>query len=419
MFIYFNCKCNLKLIYIFLYPIFVFARSLIRERADLKIKPGFNMFSNYMSLTLCGIGYIYVFFKTKPEQFTEKKLDFVVIDKIGEDATEDQKKKYCQYVIEINKIENNKKKYKKKKIEFFVLVFIILLIANFIHNLFKDNEYIEKQFKQNIVIIFEILFLSIFAKFILKTRMISHQKISIIFITLCLTTFLIETICQTKNNTSFEKYIKTFLFYIFVQLFFILGNVLGKKYLENYNDNPCLFLFKLGIFGLLITLAIDLIPYAIISENKFSGIIQGFSDNNILFIGLYIICGCFWQIGLWYTLYYFTVYHFIIIEIITEILKIGLNIYNTKTNDNEDDDKNYSDLQIYTFLILCPLIILGALIFNENIILKCYNLNYNTKQEIINRERVESIINDEDIEQEEDNAINIEENNINSINDDF
>ena len=249
--------------------------------------------------------------------------------------------------------------------------------------------------------------------------MISHQKISIIFITLCLTTFLIETICQTKNNTSFEKYIKTFLFYIFVQLFFILGNVLGKKYLENYNDNPCLFLFKLGIFGLLITLAIDLIPYAIISENKFSGIIQGFSDNNILFIGLYIICGCFWQIGLWYTLYYFTVYHFIIIEIITEILKIGLNIYNTKTNDNEDDDKNYSDLQIYTFLILCPLIILGALIFNENIILKCYNLNYNTKQEIINRERVESIINDEDIEQEEDNAINIEENNINSINDDF
>jgi len=372
-----------------------------------------------MSLTLCGIGYIYVFLKTKPEQFTEKKLDFVVIDKIGEDATEDQNKMYSQYVIEINKIENNKKKYKKKKIEFFVLVFIILLIANFIHNLFKDNEYIEKQFKQNIVIIFEILFLSIFAKIILKTRMISHQKISIIFITLCLTTFLIETICQTKNNTSFEKYIKTFLFYIFVQLFFILGNVLGKKYLENYNDNPCLFLFKLGIFGLLITLAIDLIPYAIISENKFSGIIQGFSDNNILFIGLYIICGCFWQIGLWYTLYYFTVYHFIIIEIITEILKIGLNIYNTKTNDNEDDDKNYSDLQIYTFLILCPLIILGALIFNENIILKCYNLNYNTKQEIINRERFESILNDEDIEQEEDNVIKIEEDNINSINDDF
>ena len=128
MFIYFNCKCNLKLIYIFLYSIFVFVRSLIREKADLKIKPGFNMFSNYMSLTLCGIGYIYVFFKTKPEQFTEKKLDFVVIDKIGEDATEDQNKMYSQYVIEINKIEINKKKYKKKKNRIFCIG-----IYNFTH----------------------------------------------------------------------------------------------------------------------------------------------------------------------------------------------------------------------------------------------------------------------------------------------
>jgi len=108
MCIYFNCRFNIKVIYIFLYPIFVFSRSLVR--ADLKYKPGFNMFSNFMSLTLCGIGYIYVYFKTKPEQHIEKKWTFEVVDKIGEDNIENQKKMYCQNVIEINLMDKKKKK---------------------------------------------------------------------------------------------------------------------------------------------------------------------------------------------------------------------------------------------------------------------------------------------------------------------
>jgi len=55
-----------------------------------------------MSLTLCGIGYIIVLFKTKPEQHIEKKRTFEVVGKIGEDNIENQKKMYCQNVIEIN-----------------------------------------------------------------------------------------------------------------------------------------------------------------------------------------------------------------------------------------------------------------------------------------------------------------------------
>jgi len=337
-----------------------------------------------------------------------------------------------------NKFNGQKKKKntKTKKNGIFALVFIFLFIANFIHA-FKQEIEIEKQLKQNLAIIFEIIFLFIFSQIILKTTMNSHQVISIIFIILCLIIFFIETICHTKNNSSGIIYLLTILFYFFVQLFFILGDVLGKRYLENYNDNTCLFLLKLGIFGLLLTLPIDLISYAISSENRFSGIIQGFSDNNILYIGIEILFGCFFQIGLWHTLYYFTIFHFIIIEIITELFKIGLNIYNTKTNDNKDDDKDYSDVQIYTFLILCPLIIIGILIFNEKIILNCCNLNYNTKQEIINREERESKLIEENIEQEEqeeqekqeeqeeqkeqedDDVIKIGEEYINSINDDY
>ena len=321
MCIYFNCRFNIKVIYIFLYSIFVFSRSLVREKAKLKYKPGFNMFSNFMSLTLCGFGYLYVLFKTKPEQHIEKKMTFEVIDKIGEDNIENQNKMYRQNVIEINLMDKNKKKYKNKKNRTFACVFIILFIANFIHA-FKQNIEIEKQFKQNLVIMLEIIFLIIFSKIILKTTMISHQVISIIFILLCLIIFLIETICHTYNNSS--GYLGTILFYFFVQLFFILGDVFGKLYLENYNDNTYLFLLKLGIFGLLLTLPIDLISYAISSENRFSGIIQGFSDNNILHIGLDILFGCFFQIGLWHTLYYFTIFHFIIIEIITELCTISI-----------------------------------------------------------------------------------------------
>ena len=109
MCIYFNCRFNIKVIYIFLYSIFVFSRSLVREKAKLKYKPGFNMFSNFMSLTLCGFGYLYVLFKTKPEQHIEKKRTFEVVGKIGEDNIENQKKMYCQNVIEINLMDKKKK----------------------------------------------------------------------------------------------------------------------------------------------------------------------------------------------------------------------------------------------------------------------------------------------------------------------
>ena len=130
MCIYFNCRFNIKVIYIFLYSIGVFIRSLLREEKKLKFKPGFNMFSNFMSLTLCGIGYIIVLFKTKPEQHIEKKMTFEVIDKIGEDNIENQNKMYCQNVIEINLMDKNKKKYKNKKNRTFACVFIILFILN-------------------------------------------------------------------------------------------------------------------------------------------------------------------------------------------------------------------------------------------------------------------------------------------------
>ena len=61
----------------------------------------------------------------------------------------------------------------------------------------------------------------------------------------------------------------------------------------------------------------------------------------------------------------------------------------------------------------------GALIFNENIILKCYNLNYNTKQEIFKRVRIENNLNDKSIKQEEDKDIKDEEEYINLTNNDF
>jgi len=226
------------------------------------------------------------------------------------------------------------------------------------------------------------------------------------------------------TRLSFAGILINCVYYGFMQLFYILSDVLGKKYLEKYNDNVYKFLLKIGFIGSIIIILIDLIA------NKGNSLIyEEFKNNKILIVLLDILLGFPWILGLWLTLYIFNPFHFIILESLTELFGTISNLIEVKYNENKDDDEYYKFEQKICFYCLYPIIILGVLVFNEIIILKFCNFSYDTREEIMKRQLLEiedeknidtNIINDplnnvdeDGDENDNDNIINdiIEENN--------
>ena len=87
--------------------------------------------------------------------------------------------------------------------------------------------------------------------------------------------------------------------------------------------------------------------------------------------------------GFWLTIYYFSPCHCIIFESVSNFIKFILS----RTIQNKDD---FSSGELITFSILYPIFIFIALVFNEIIILNFCNLNYNTKKEIMKREKIDA-----------------------------
>ena len=90
---------------------------------------------------------------------------------------------------------------------------------------------------------------------------------------------------------------------------------------------------------------------------------------------LYLFFSCLFELGLWLTIYYFTLCHYIIFETLANIIDIIFS------------DKDYSKGQIISSIILYPILFFSILVFNEIIILNFCGLNYNTKREIMEREK--------------------------------
>ena len=190
---------------------------------------------------------------------------------------------------------------------------------------------------------------------------------------------------------------------------YCLSDVLGKKYLNMYMDGLYLFLFKIGIIGLISLLLIDFVGYYF--EFNYHSIIITFLKLKIGNFLFNLLCYFIFNISLWLTIYYFSPSHYIILNTLSNFIEVFI-IYLTKENA-------FTKGQLITFIILYPILFISALVFNEIIILDFWGLSFNTKLYIAERgsiTREDDNDNDSDSEIEEFEIYNEDDDDINNDN---
>jgi hypothetical protein len=173
----------------------------------------------------------------------------------------------------------------------------------------------------------------------------------------------------------------------FVFCFYLIKS---KSYIEKYFISPYELIIFLGIFCLVLLFIFEPITFFIPCDNEvmcfeghFAGIISGFkiikSGRDILICCLWIIFLFMTCFGLWLTVVYLSPSHFLTSD---SLITFGLNVlidcvYN----------KFFILMNNPLFYIFSIITIFGCLIYNEIIIIKIYNLDYNTRNEIIKRQK--------------------------------
>ena len=147
-------------------------------------------------------------------------------------------------------------------------------------------------------------------------------------------------------------------------------------------DGIYLFLFKIGIAGLIPLVIYDLIFYVKDINNDYHGIFTYlFKYFNLLFI-VRIFLSITLHITLWLIIYYFSPLHYIIIDIFENFLETIITLI-----INNDNNLQLTKGQIITYFALFPILFFDVLIFNEVVILNFWGLNKNTKLYILEREK--------------------------------
>ena len=229
--------------------------------------------------------------------------------------------------------------------------------------------------------IFDILFMSIFSYYLLKTKLYKHQYLSIIIIILLgLSLNVIEyfKIDETENKLDFFEISMKLLGEIILSL-----NMIIIKY--NMEKNFC-SPYEICIWEGLIGTILHIICLSIINELELTISDIKYPDNIIEYINNYdgndvfvcimiIIVSCIYNIFLFLTCDYFSPCHTIILLIINQ------SYFYIKMK--EDIILNILGL----FILILIFFIL--LIFIEIIEINCLNISYNTKKNIEKRSDID------------------------------
>lgn len=387
-----------KLLIPILFPIFLKLRRLNRESNNIK-SYAFQGFNDLLSFTIFGLFYLILKCRTKSEKGEIEE---------NQNATEKNSNNIREALNIQAEMQNIlKKKEIRKKREQFLFIFVIALLQLtiiMIKIVWIVN--MKRILKLNMSPMFQVILLIIFSVYFLGLKMHSHQIFSVVIVSISLIIFFIESVIYYGEEISVKKLIVDIINYFCCQIFYCLIDVLGKKYLNKYIESLYLFLFKIGIIGLIpMTIYGIIVHYTNFGDYNWQ-IFEFFLKTDMYYVYLIdLFFSVLYKIGAWLTIYYFSPCHYIIFNTISDFFEVILSEFEKKENDKE----KYHINQKITFFILYPILIFIALVFNEIIILNCCGLNYNTKDEIAKRGNKDIHLNS--LEEDNSNEINDENSN--------
>ena len=145
-------------------------------------------------------------------------------------------------------------------------------------------------------------------------------------------------------------------------------------------------MFVIGLISLIIVLLYEIITVLAWGKDRdFNGIFyqfeKNFENNNLypLIFFLDILIAFVFIAGIQLTVYFFSPCHFIISESVSQILSILFN-------NSLKDHPIYSKILVYIFSVI---IFMAALIYNEVIIIKLCNLEFDIRKYVLKREEEE------------------------------
>ena len=365
---------NLKLFIPLIFPIFKRIQDLTKK---LYIKKGyddhtlFKTFRYYLCHILAFVPLLIVYYRTK-----KAENDLIEIKEENTEKLESVKTlTHNDTLFKTNtiadlKVANTRKKRMKSYI--FLGGLCILSLFCYYYRYFFEK-YSTREFKQSMGIFFDIGGYIVLSMLILKQKLYFHNFVSMgIIAVLLIVLFIMTTVCIEDKNSIW----KSFIYYLFYILLFILYDVLKKKYMNMF-----------GIFGCVFVLIYDFIAFLI--DNNKEEVAKGFRENindagKAFALILDLIIHFIWNLGLWLTIYYLTPCHIFMSEYISEY------IYYIQDVNNPPNPKFYKTHNVVIFSIFAFINFCCCLVFNEVVILNFFNLDYNTKKRIQERQRHES-----------------------------
>ena len=383
-------KLNYKLLILFIFSVFDPLRKIISDK--IKDNNFFQLFRFYLSYLLSFVFILIIKYRSKDNH--EKNFSINNDDNSINSSEENNNiKKNSQ--IWINPLDNVKKeklKYKKTKNFLFTVELIsIWLLLNTFNIIFKSiysgegYSFIIYIGKQSFGVFFEIIYFIILSRIILNNKIYKHHFISLIIILINLSLLIINYIKWFPDFT-----IQIIYYYFIFSFLFCLYHVLGKKYLNLFDNSPYYIMFNIGLISIIIFLVYDIIVFLIVGNNNTNihGVIMGFYNNlNLSFIYLFILDIIFnflCNIGIWLTVYYFTPFHFIISESLAE--------YFYYAYDWIVLGRDYKIEDVIAYMIIYIINIIFFMVFNEIIILNFCGLSYNIRKKIEEREAIDNIL---------------------------